>query len=350
MRIFVVKILLLSTMLIPHWGFADNLPEIRISSSTAELIELYSGVDYWGELDPGKILEVPPYLVVATQKTWQKQAAALSVNAKKELFYRSLLPLVLYANDLITADRDRVLNITAGLAETNMLAAADSNWLTELAIRYRVLQRSEAGAASPLLPQGEALNTLISEILVRVDIIPPALALGQGAYESGYGTSRFALEGNSYFGQWTYGGKGMAPKQKRASKGDYGVAAYEWPLDSVHSYMLNLNTHRAYAELRARRAELRSLGEPVTGLALVPTLSKYSERGMEYVNTLGGMIRVNELAAADEARLLDMPLLLIVDAANQEDKAKLTSEIEDLRESGELSDMIVSMGIATEGP
>ena len=73
MRRFAVNILLLSTMLIPHWGFADNLPEIRIFSSTDELIDLYSGVDYWGELDPGKILEVPPYLVVATQKTWQKQ-------------------------------------------------------------------------------------------------------------------------------------------------------------------------------------------------------------------------------------------------------------------------------------
>jgi hypothetical protein len=77
---------------------------------------------------------------------------------------------------------------------------------------------------------------------------PLLLALGQGAYESGYGTSRFALEGNSFFGQWTYGGKGMQPKEKRAAKGNYGVAAYTWPLDSVRSYMMNLNTHRAYSE------------------------------------------------------------------------------------------------------
>ena len=259
----IVKILLLCTILVPHWGFADKLPEIRIFSSTNEFIGLYSGVDYWGELDPGKILNVPPYLVVATQKTWSKQAAALTVEDKKELFYRSLPPLVLYANDIITADRDRVLNIAAGLAETHTLAMADSGWLTELAIRYRLLQPAEAGAASPLLPVGVALTTLVSELLVRIDIIPPALALGQGAYESGYGTSRFALEGNSYFGQLTFGGKGMAPKEKRASKGDYGVAAYDWPLDSVHSYMLNLNTHRAYADLRTRRTELRTKGEPV---------------------------------------------------------------------------------------
>lgn len=86
----------------------------------------------------------------------------------------------------------------------------------------------------------------------------------------------------------------------------------------------------------------------VSGLALVPALSKYSERGMEYVNTLAGMIRVNELAAADNARLLDMPLLLIVDAASAEDTVKLTTEIEGMRESGELSGLIASMGIAID--
>ena len=345
---FAKTTLLLGVMLVPYWASADNLPEIQIISSVDESIKLYSAVDYWGDLNPGKILEVPPYFVVATTKVWQKQAAALPVSIKKELFYRSLLPLVLYANDIITADRNRLLKIAAEVAITGKLASENSPWLTELAIQYRLLARPEAGMAAPTLPRDEALNTLVSELMRRVDIIPPALALGQGAYESGYGTSRFALEGSSYFGQWTYGGKGMAPKQKRAHKGNYGVAAYDWPLDSVHSYMLNLNTHRAYADLRARRAKLRTMKEPVTGLALVPALSKYSERGMEYVDTLSGIIRVNKLAAADEARLLDMPVVLIVDAASEEDRGKLAAEIESLRISGELSVLIDSMGVSVQ--
>jgi len=93
---------------------------------------------------------------------------------------------------------------------------------------------------------------------------------------------------------------------------------------------------------------LRAAGEPVTGLTLVPTPSKYSERGMEYVNTLAGIIRVNELAAADDSRLMELPLLLIVDATDQEDAVMLAAEIEDLRASGELVGIISGMGIVAD--
>jgi uncharacterized FlgJ-related protein len=110
----------------------------------------------------------------------------------------------------------------------------------------------------------------------------------------------------------------MAPREKRASKGDYGVAAYEWPLDAVRSYMMNLNTHRAYSGLREKRAQLRAGGEPVTGQALAETLTTYSERGEEYVKTLTGMMRVNELHAADDARLRPEKPILIIDAADEE--------------------------------
>jgi Bax protein len=323
--------------------FADDLPEIRIVTSGMEVIEIYENLDYWGKLEPREIVSVPPLLVVATTPQWRKDAAAMTVADKKELFYRSLLPLVLYANEAIESKRARLQEIVESLGAGQVTDEASAGFLLDLGIRYKLI--SSEGDQEPVLPQGESLTALVNGLLSRVDTIPASLALGQGAYESGYGTSRFALEGHSYFGQWTYGGKGMAPKEKRASKGDYGVAAYAWPLDSVHSYMMNLNTHRAYSELRAKRAQLRAAGKPVTGMALAETLTHYSERGEEYVKTLTGMMRVNELYAADQAALRQEEPVLIVDAFDEEHAEAVSRELSELRSSGKLADLILSMGV-----
>ena len=322
---------------------AGDLPEIRIISSAQEMVTLYEQADYWGELEPDKILQVPPILAVATVKQWRQEAAGMTVEDKKELFYRSLLPLVLYANNAIIVEREKLLNIVETHPDLSTVSEADVAMILDLGIRYRLIKVLEGEA--PVLPEGQSLNDFMSNLLNRVDTIPASLALGQGAYESGYGTSRFALEGNSYFGQWTYDGKGMSPKKKRASKGNYGVAAYEWPLDSVRSYMMNLNTHRAYSGLRDKRAQLRKQGNAVTGEALAQTLTSYSERGMEYVNSLTGMMRFNQLDAADEAQLIDSPLVLIVNAADEKDAVAVAAEISELRTIGELEHLIASMGI-----
>ena len=262
LRLFTIWLTVLTINLLSH-AYAGDIPEIRIISSVQEMVLLYEQADYWGELEPDKILQVPPILAVATVKQWRQEAAEMTVSDKKELFYRSLLPLVLYSNNAIIEEREKLLDIVERHPDLLIASEADVAWLLNLGSRYRLLKVLEGEA--PALPEAESLKDFFSELLNRVDTIPASLALGQGAYESGYGTSRFSLEGNSYFGQWTYGGKGMAPKQKRASKGNYGVAAYEWPLDSVRSYMLNLNTHRAYSGLRKKRAQLRKQGKAVSG-------------------------------------------------------------------------------------
>src|SRR5438128_793574 len=111
------------------------------------------------------------------------------------------------------------------------------------------------------------------ELLNRVDVIPPSLALAQAASESGWGTSRFAREGNALFGQWTWGGKGMTPAEQRTdTHGDYRVAAFESTALSAYSYALNLNTGNAYRDLRLRRAELRRQNLRVSGNSLAETL------------------------------------------------------------------------------
>ena len=142
--------------------------------------------------------------------------------------------------------------------------------------------------------------------------IPASLALAQGAEESGWGTSRFAAAGNAIYGQWTWGKNAIVPEQQRKELGNYGIAAFESLQESISAYMLNLNTHNAYSDLRSRRAELRSKGEQVTGAILAGTLTRYSERGEAYIQTLRDMMEYNRLSPLDDAYLSDMAPLYLV--------------------------------------
>lgn len=312
-----------------------NAYEILVLGTVEETIAAYKQADFWGEVDRSKPLDVPRALIVVINKSWSEEAQQVTVSDKKELFFRGLVPLILYANELILKDRARLESLMKRHEAGKAIRADNLKWLQELAAQYGLANRE-----SP--PAGPELEPMMDELLTRVDIIPPSLALGQGAYESGYATSRFSLLGNALFGQWTYG-KGMKPKEQRKSKGDYGVASYLWPFDSVRAYMQNLNTHRAYGDLRRKRAELRQSGQKLTGLALAETLAHYSEKGQSYVDTLKSIIIKNELDVADNARLRDEPTVLIVAAESAEDKAQVESEIERLRASGELDEIIRSM-------
>jgi len=192
------------------------------------------------------------------------------------------------------------------------------SWKLLRAIRPLLLASILAGAPAlaqdrehptdrPLDVSGERVETGPS-----VDGVPVSLVLSQAAEESGWGTSRFAAEGNALFGQWAWGDKAIKPKQQRKGKGNYGIAAFDTTLDSVRAYMQNLNTHRAYGELRGKRAELREQGEPVTGRILAGTLTSYSERGAAYVETLHTIMNANRLDPADDAYLDDGPVYLMV--------------------------------------
>jgi Bax protein len=202
------------------------------------------------------------------------------------------------------------------------------------------MDSSQALAAdSPDLPG------LIDDLLYRVDFVPPGLALGQAAYESGYGTSRFAAEGNALFGQWTYGGEGIKPQQQRKSKGDHRIKAFDWPFDSVRGYFINLMSHRAYEDFRALRARLRAEGKPLDSLVLADGLLSYSERGQDYVDSLKGMIRHNKLDSADDAVFRDEPMRFLVIEPTEEGARQMAQEVRRLRQSGELADIIARMNL-----
>jgi uncharacterized FlgJ-related protein len=167
--------------------------------------------------------------------------------------------------------------------------------------------------------------------------------MGQAAYESGYGASRFSIEGNALFGQWTYGGKGLVPQQQRKSLGDHRIAAFDWPFDSVRGYYINLMSHPAYEDFRRLRATLRAEGKPLASMVLADGLIKYSERGQEYVDTLKGIMRVNNLTIADGAEFRDEPMRFVIGAEDEVAAQGLREEVERLRASGELAEIIARM-------
>ena len=188
----------------------------------------------------------------------------------------------------------------------------------------------------------ELLN-VINVLLYKLDVIPAGLVLGQAAYESGYGTSRFAVQGNALFGQWTYGGKGLKPEQQRKELGDHRIASFDWPFDSVRGYYINLSSHPAYEDFRRLRAERKASGEPLTSMALADGLIAYSERGQEYIDTLKGIMRVNGLTIADDAIFRDEPIRFFVGAKTDADASALRADIERMRATGELDEIISRM-------
>jgi Bax protein len=237
--------------------------------------------------------EVPNFTFKSVGETWRSETVPkIDVPTKKRLFFRALAPFGLKANNAVMIDRTRLLDLTNKKTE---LSADDQQWLIDLAVRYRVMKE----------PGSSVSTDQRTELTRRVDIVPLSLILAQSAEESGWGTSRFTAEGNSLFGQWSWGKDAMIPKQQRKELGNYGLASFDTVLAAVKSYVHNLNSGNAYKQLRQIRYDLRTAGEDVRGKALSEGLSKYSERGAEYVKGIQAIMRINKLADADYAYLAD---------------------------------------------
>ncbi len=313
--------------------------EVTVLGSQEETIAMLEADNWWAAKKRGQTLKVPYKMVVAITERWQKNAPKLPVTTKKDIFFSSLLPLVLHANTMVLDRRDRLKQGEEKLARGGTLTAEEVAKLQELAVLLRIATRDKAGQ---MTDSGEH-REVIKEALYRLDVIPAGLVLGQAAYESGYATSRFAVEGNSLFGQWTFGGDGLVPDQQRKKIGDHRIASFDWPFDSVRGYFLNLSSHPAYKDFRRIRADLKASGKPLSSLALAEGLKSYSERGQEYVNNLKGIIRANNLDIADTAVFRDEPMSFIMGAADQTAAKKLRKDIEAMRKSGELTMIIERM-------
>ena len=208
-----------------------------------------------------------------------------SVQVRKSVFIRSLLPLVLRANEEILFERTQIQALRTRQAAGEPFTTVETAWLERLTAAYK-LDPSDLGA-----------------LLHRHDVVPVGLALAQGIEESGWGTSRFALDGNAVFGQWTFSkGAGIVPKE-RDDGARHEVKAFPSLAESVRHYVRNLNNHRAYREFRRERAALRAADRPIGSRVLAKTMTRYSQRGAKYVSSILGLIKTNKLDALDGARL-----------------------------------------------
>ena len=204
-----------------------------------------------------------------------------SVKKRKEFFIQIVLPLILEENKNIKVDRKRLFSI---INKSNN-SKSEKQWLEKKYKQYGIPSRD------------------LSILKKRMDIVPVSLALAQAAKETGWGTSRFAQQGNALFGQWTWSGEGLKPKDAEKNEG-HKVMKFNVLQASVRAYQRNINTHSSYEEFRSARAKLRDLGEPLDSMILSEYLDKYAETGNEYVKVLQKIIKQNNLKDFDDAKLL----------------------------------------------
>ena len=205
-----------------------------------------------------------------------------STKTKKDTFIKIVMPLIIDENNKILENRKKLFKILSKPNNTR----GEKVWLKRRFEDYSIK------------------NEDVTELKIRMDIVPVSIAIAQAAKESGWGTSRFALEGNAMFGQWTWGKQGIAPLDREKNKG-HKILKFPILRSSVQAYKNNLNTHNGYREFREKRAELRKLNKKISGLELVKYLHNYAATGSEYTKVLKKIIDQNELTDFDGAILMN---------------------------------------------
>ena len=248
---------------------------VRLSASTIK--QLFEETDY--NLKDVRIRK----LVKPVALTLLPQEIKLIESSKKrkEFFIQIVLPLIIKENNNIRLDRRTLFSIINKSNNTD----SEKKWLVKKYKQY-----------------GVSLGDL-STLKIRMDEIPASLAIAQAAKETGWGTSRFAQEGNALFGQWTWSGEGLKPKDAEEGKG-HKVMKFNILQASVRAYQRNLNTHSTYKFFREARAEMRDAGKQLDSIVLSKYLNKYAETGNQYVEVLQKIIKQNKLKDFDDAKLL----------------------------------------------
>ena len=254
---------------------------VRLDAST--IIQLYEDTGYKLD-DIRKNKLVKP---VALDSFPREIKMIENTKKRKEFFIQIVLPLILQENNNIRMDRKRLFSIINKSNNTDL----EKKWLEKKYKQYGIPSKD------------------LSTLKVRMDEVPVSLALAQAAKETGWGTSRFAQEGNALFGQWTWSGDGLKPKDAEENEG-HKVMKFNVLQASVRAYQRNLNTHKSYKEFRLIRAQLRDEGKPLDSIILSQYLDEYAETGQEYVKILRKIIDQNNLKDFDNAKLLPTSLEL----------------------------------------
>jgi len=255
----------------------NDLPNDYVRLSASTINQLFKDTEYNLE-EVRKTKLVKPISLSLLPREMQKIENA---KIRKKLFIQIILPLVIKENNNIKLNRIKLFSIINKSNNTNL----EKKWLNRKFKQYGVL------------------NNDLSSLKVRMDEIPVSMAIAQAAKETGWGTSRFAQEGNALFGQWTWSGEGIKPAAAD-NNSTHKVMKFKVLQASVKAYHRNLNTHSSYKEFRIARAELRGENKKLDSLMLSNHLDKYAETGKEYVKILQQIIKQNQLTDFDDAKLL----------------------------------------------
>ena len=248
---------------------------VRLSASTIE--ELFKSTNY-NLTDVRKNKLVKPIRLTLLPKEIKQIENS---QKRKDLFIQIILPLVIKENNYIKLDRKKLFSVLNKSKNTR----AEKNWLMSKFKQYGVVNKD------------------LSTLKIRMDEVPVSMAIAQAAKETGWGTSRFAQEGNALFGQWTWSGEGLKPKEAKEGA-DHKVMKFNILQASVRAYQRNLNTHSTYKDFRKARAEQRDSKKPLDSIKLSKYLNKYAETGNQYVDVLQKIIMQNKLQDFDDAKLL----------------------------------------------
>ena len=252
------------------------LPDLNLKTET--VLNLFKDVEYdLGQVRSQKLVK-PIYFTQFPKDLDELKNTQL----KKETFIKIVLPLVVAENERILADRNKLII----LSDKKFTSDTEKQWIRQKLLEYKVKKGN------------------LKELLARMDIIPTSIALAQAAKESGWGTSRFALEGNAIFGQWTWSGQGIAPLDRESNK-NHKILKFPILRASVKAYKNNLNTHKSYSKFRQKRFELREKNKKISGLELTSTLNNYAQTGTAYTKILNQIIRQNRLTDFEPVSLVN---------------------------------------------
>ena len=252
---------------------------VRLSATTIE--ELFKSTNYSLE-DVRKTKLVKPISLTLLPNEIKKIE---NIKKRKNLFIQIILPLVIKENNNIKLDRKKLFSILNKSKNTKV----EKTWLNSKFKQYGVANKD------------------LSTLKIRMDEVPVSMTIAQAAKETGWGTSRFAQEGNALFGQWTWSGEGIKPSAADTDS-THKVMKFKILQASVRAYQRNLNTHSSYKNFRSARAELRDEGKKLDSLILTKYLDKYAEIGEEYVRVLQQIIKQNNLTDFDDAKLLPLSI------------------------------------------
>ena len=252
------------------------LPNLNLKTET--VLNLFKDVEYdLGQVRSQKLVK-PIYFTQFPRDLDALQSTKL----KKETFIKIVLPLIVAENERILADREKLIILSDKKFTTDL----EKQWIRQKLLEYKVKKGN------------------LKELIIRMDIIPTSIALAQAAKESGWGTSRFALEGNAIFGQWTWSGQGIAPLDRESNK-NHKILKFPILRASVKAYQNNLNTHKSYLKFRQKRSALRDKNKIIQGLELTETLSSYAQTGSDYTKKLNQIIKQNRLMDFEPVRLVN---------------------------------------------